>query len=137
MSKKIIGIVVGIICVVIGIFILISFFKAQKTQTAETIATIIRVDSELETDTDGFDTRYYYPVVEYTVNNQKYEIRLPDSGTTNSTIYKKGDTVEITYNPDNPNEISKKGSKGGLIGGIFFIAFGGIAVVASIIGKMN
>lgn len=130
MGKKIISILVGIVCVVIGIFILVSYFKAQKTQTAETTATIIRVDSEVERDTDGFDSRYYYPVIEYTVDGQKYETRLPDSGTTNSAEYREGETVGITYNPDKPNEISKKGSIGGIIGGIFFIAFGIIAVIS-------
>lgn len=136
MSKKIIGILAGIVCVVIGIIILASYFKAQKTQTSEATATIIRIDSELETDSDGFETRYYYPVVEYTVNGKKYETRLPDSGTTNSTTYKEGQTVSIKYNPDNPNELSKKDSKGGLIGGIFFIAFGIIAIIASFTGKV-
>ena len=136
MSKKIISILIGIACVVIGIFILISYSKAQKTQTAETTATIIRIDSEVETDTDGFDTRYYYPVIEYTVDNQKYETRLPDSGTTNSAEYKDGETVSISYNPNNPNELSRKGSKGGLFGGIFFIAMGIIVSIASFVGKI-
>ena len=135
--KKIIGIILGIACVVIGIFILISHFNAQKTQTAETTATIIRIDSEVEMDSDGFDTRYYSPVIEYTVDNKKYETRLPDSRTTNSAEYKEGETVTIQYNPDNPNEISTKGNKGGFFGGIFFIVCGLIITVASFIGKIN
>ena len=139
MNKKIIALLAGIVCIVIGIVIMISYFNAQKTQTAETTATIIRIDSEVdtETDSDGFEykTQMYYPVIEYTVDNQKYETRLPDSGSSNSTAYKEGQTVEITYNPDNPNEISKKGSKSGLIAGIFFGVFGIIALVASIVGK--
>ena len=141
MNKKIIGIIIGIACVVIGIVILISFFKAQKTQTGETTATIIRLDSEVETevDSDGFErsTQMYYPVIEYTVDNQKYETRLPDSGTSNSTEYKEGQTVEIKYNPNNPNEISKKGSKGGLIAGIFFIVVGIIVGIASFVEKIG
>lgn len=132
MNKKIIALLVGIVCIGIGAFMLVSYFKAQSTQTAETTATIVRIDSEVETDTDGFDTRWYYPVVEYTVNNQKYETRLPDSGTTNSTSYKEGESVAIVYNPDKPEELSKKGSKGGLFGGIFFIAFGIISLLAII-----
>lgn len=135
MNKKIIGILFGIACVVIGVVILITYINAQKTQTAETTATIIRVDSEMQTDEDGLDTRWYYPVVEYTVENEKYETRLPDSGSTNSTEYKEGKNVEIKYNPNDPNKISKKGSKGGLIGGVFFIVFGIISLGASILGK--
>ena len=95
--NKIISVLIGIACIIIGIFILVTHFKRQNVQTAETTATIIRVDSNLETDSDGFETRYYYPVVEYTVNNQKYETRLPDSGSTNSTEYKEGDTVTCFY----------------------------------------
>ena len=132
MIKRIIVLLAGIACIVIGAFCLSSHFKAQKTQTAETVATIIRIDSEVETDSDGFDTRQYYPVIQYNVNGQRYEIRLPDSGTTNSTEYKEGDTATIKYNPNNPNEISKKDSKGGLLAGIFFIVFGVITLVASI-----
>ena len=134
--KKIITLIIGIACVVIGIYILVSHFNAKKTQTAETTATIIRIDSEVQTDSDGFDTRWYYPVIEYSVENQKYEKRLPDSGTTNSTEYKQGETVEINYNPQKPEEISKKGSKGGLLGGIFFVVVGIITSIASIIGKI-
>ena len=133
--KKIIGIIVGIACVIIGIFIMVSHFNAQKTQTEEITAKIIRIDSEVEMDTDGFDTRWYYPVVEYTVDGKKYETRLANSGSTNSTEYKEGQEVLVQYNPDKPEEISKKDDKGGLIGGIFFIAFGIIAIGASIVGK--
>ena len=124
MAKKMIGIIMGIACVIIGVFIMVSYFHAQKTQTAETTAMIIRIDSEVETDTDGFDTRWYYPVVEYAVDDKKYEERLPDSGSTDSTEYKEGESVIIQYNPDNPQEFSRKDSKGGIIGGIFFIIFG-------------
>ena len=133
--KRIIWILVSIVCIGMGIFILVSYAHAQKTQTAQTTATIIRVDSEVETDSDGFDTRRYYPVVEYTVSGQRYEKRLPDSGTSDSTTYKEGQTVEIQYNPDQPEELSKQGSKGGLIGGIFFIAFGVVAVAGVLFGK--
>ena len=133
--KRIIWILVSIVCVGMGIFILVSYVHAQKTQTAQTTATIIRVDSEMETDSDGFNTRMYYPVVEYTVNGQDYEKRLPDSGTSDSTTYKEGQTVEIKYNPDKPEELSKQGAKGGLIGGIFFIGFGVISAAAVLTGK--
>ena len=134
--KRMIWMLVSIVCVGMGIFILVSYAHAQKTQTAQTTATIIRVDSEVETDSDGFDTRMYYPVVEYTVSGQRYEKRLPDSGTSNSTTYKEGQTVSIQYNPDQPEELSKQGSKGGLIGGIFFIAFGVVAVAGVLTGKI-
>ena len=136
MGRKIIGFLVGIACLVIGIFILISYFNAKNTQTAETTATIIRIDSEMQIDTDGFDKRWYYPVVEYTVDGKRYETRLPDSGTTNSVEYAEGQTVAISYNPDKPEELSKKDSIGGLIGGVAFIIFGIIATVATIIGKV-
>ena len=136
MSRKLIGILAGIACLVIGVIILISYINAQRTQTGVTTATIIRVDSEMQTDSDGFDTRWYYPVVEYTVNEQKYEARLSEGGTTNSLEYKEGQEVEIQYNPNNPEELSKKGSIGGLIGGIVFIAFGVIALGAALLGKI-
>ena len=61
--------------------------------------------------------------------------RLANSGSTNSTEYKEWQEVLVQYNPAKPEEISKKDDKGGLIGGIFFIAFGIIAIGASIVGK--
>ena len=128
--QNIIKLLIGIAAIGIGIFILVTYFSDKAKQTEETVAKIIRVDSEVETDTDGYDTRYYYPVVEYTVADTKYENRLPDSGTTNSTEYKVGDSIDINYNPNNPNEFSKKGSIGGLIGGIFFIVIGIIVVLS-------
>ena len=132
--NKILFIIAGIACIVIGVFSLTTHFSNKKTQTAETIATVIRVDSEVEQDTDGFDTRYYYPVIEYEVEGQTYEERLPDSGTTNSTAYQIGDKIDIKYNPDDPSKISKSGSISGLIGGIFFIIFGIIALLSVIFG---
>ena len=134
--RRLTGAIIGIIFVIIGIFVLVTYSNAKKTQTAETIATIIRIDSEIQTDSDGFDTRWYYPVVKYSVNDEEYEKRLPDSGSTNSTEYKEGEEVAISYNPDKPDEFSKKGSKGGLIGGIIFIAMGFIAAIASLFGRM-
>lgn len=133
--RKIISLLIGIACIVIGIIILVSHFNAQKTQTAVTTATIVRIDSELQTDSDGFDTRYYYPVIEYTINGEKNEARLPNSGTTDSTHYKVGENVEIQYNPDNPSEMSEKGNKGGLFGGIFFIVCGFIVAIVAFIGR--
>ena len=133
--KKIFTLIIGIACVIIGIIILISHFNAQKKQSAETTAIVIRIDSEMETDSDGLDTRWYYPVVEYTVDGKKYENRLTNSGSTNSTEYKEGQKITIKYNPDNPDELSKEGDKGGLIGGIFFIVFGIIATIASAFGR--
>ena len=135
--KKIIGIIIGIACVVIGIFIMISHFNAQKTQTAETTAKIVRIDSEVEidVDTNGLETRYYTPVVEYTVNSKTYEKQLPNSRTTDSTEYQEGQEITIQYNPDKPEEFSSKGDNGGLIGGIIFIVIGIIATIGSFIGK--
>ena len=133
--KKIIGILLGLASIVIGIVMIVSHFKIQKVQTAETSATIIRVDSEVETDSDGFDTRYYYPVIEYTVEEKKYETRLANSGSTNSTEYNVGNTINIKYNPDNPTEISQKGSNAELFGGIFFAIIGLGATCASLFGK--
>lgn len=134
--KRIIGIIIGIVCVVIGIVIMVSHFKAQKVMTAEIIATVIRVDSEVERDTDGYDTRWYTPVVEYTIDDQKYEKQLPNSRSTNSTEYTVGQEVTLQYNPDKPEEISLKGDKGGLIGGIFFIVVGIIIALASLFGRV-
>lgn len=134
--RRIIGLIMGIACIIIGIFILISYFNAKKTQTSETTATIVRIDSEMQTDSDGIDTRYYYPVIKYTIGGKDYETRLHNSGSTNSTEYKEGDKIEITYNPEKPEEISKKGSTGGIIGGIFFIIVGIIVGIATVIRKI-
>ena len=133
--RKIITILIAIACTVIGIIIVTSHFKSKKTQTAETTATIIRIDSQIQTDSDGFDTRWYYPVVKYNVNGKEYEARLSNSGTTNSTEYKVEDTVEIKYNPEKPEELSKKGDKGGLFGGIFLIVIGLVITITTLFRK--
>lgn len=134
--RRIIGIIAGIAAMVIGVFVLLSHFNAQKTQVAEATATVIRIDSEVQTDTDGLDNRMYYPVVEYTIDGKTYESRLDNTGTSNSAEFKEGQEIAIQYNPDNPEELSKKGDKGGLVGGIIFIALGLVAIGASILGKI-
>ena len=127
MLKRLIGLVIGISCVVVGIVILASHFKAQKTQTAETTSTVVRVESQIETDSDGIDSVWYYPVVKYTVDGKDYETRIPSTGSTNSKEYKEGQEIVVKYNPNKPEEVSPKGSKGGLIGGIAFILMGVVA----------
>ena len=135
MGRKLIGLLFGIVAIVIGIVILVSHFNAQKTQTSEVVATIIRVDSEVETDTDGFDTRWYYPVVEYRVSGERYETRVPNVSSTDSTEYKENDTISLQFNPEKPTEVSQKGNNGSLIGGIIFIILGFLVIVGTIFSK--
>ena len=133
--RKIIILLMSIAFVVIGVVLLISHFHAQKTQIAQTIAIIVRIDSELETDSDGYDTRYYYPVIKFTANNKNYEKRLP-SGTADSTYYTIGQSIQIKYNPDNPEDFSKLGDNGNLFGGIVFIVLGTLFIFLTLAGRM-
>lgn len=127
-STKKFVIVIGCVFIIIGIVILVFHFNSQKVQAAETTAKIIRIDNEVETDSDGFHTTYYTPVIEYTVNEQRYIKKLTNSKTSNSIEYRVGDEITIQYNPDKPQEITEKGNiralTGGLVGGIVAIGLG-------------
>ena len=129
MNKKIINLLVGIALVVLGIVLIIMHFNNKAKLTAEVTAKVIRVDSELEYDTDGFETRYYTPIIEYTADNKTYENRL-STRTTNSVEYKIGDSIVINYNPENPNEFQQKGSLAFIIGGAIAILVGAVAIVS-------
>ena len=103
------GIIIFSTILIIGILFLTLFPKLNKPipeNYVETKATIIRIEEELSPtydDIDGFDaTDYEYTVfVEYTYNGKTYSEK--EYGRYDSSM-KKGDTVTLYVNPDEPDD---------------------------------
>lgn len=64
---------------------------------------------------------YYYPVYEFSNDQGKFIKKKSETGS-NIPVFKKGDSVEIFYNPSNPEEFFVTGQNDDLI--YFFKIFG-------------
>lgn len=106
--------------------------KRAKICTAETIGTVISVAAHKSR--EGHDpyreVTYYYPVFEYIVDGETYEVkpRIGDS----QNKYFIGETEPVHYNPTNPKEatvLEKEDFKFGRSMVIFMIFFVGLWIV--------
>lgn len=73
---------------------------------------------------DRYDVTYSYVTYEYTVNGRSYS----GSFKTKGSGYEEGDTIYVSYNPDNPSKSYSYsgniiGAIGGLAVGIWLIVF--------------
>lgn len=96
-------IIVGIVFTVISFVLSSNYSKDLKRCSAKTDATIIDIISTK--DSDG-ETSYETEIL-YTVDGKDYIVTLDQYNST----YKKGGTLEINYNPNEPTDIVQKGSK--------------------------
>lgn len=116
--------IVGVVFSIVGVISL----KEPKIDGIEVEAKIVNIEEEKTgEDADGLDTYDYHVYVDYTdkdgvehsnVESYKY-----------SSSMKVGDTINVEYNPENPEEIVHQS----LIGDIIFIIVGLVCVIVSIV----
>ena len=95
-------------------------------------ATVTRAELSQEAYTDVDDTYHeatYTIYVKYTVDGKEYEGDLPEL-----PKYEAGDKIKITYNPEDPSQISQSV---GFIIPIIMIVGGLVALVVGIINIIN
>ena len=124
-----------------GIFVLVSIgvivsgistVKSEKSfneNSKEVSATVSKTEIVEDRDSDNHRIQREYAVVNYVVNDEKYEERIQVSG------YKKGDTLKIYYDSTNPKNISLTNKQNFL--GFFLIGFGIIFLLAAIFIKIK
>ena len=111
----------GIILIIFSVFLFINKDQTRNYVKMEAVVSKTELVEEAHTDADGTSVEATYKVyVKYTVDGKEYDEELGElSG------YKKGDKITISYNPENPSQISQPVSM------IFSIALlcGGIAAL--------
>ena len=100
-AKKFIPLVIGIALIGFGVFTYFRTGELVRVCTEKTTATVVDMREDFDASNDTI--RYvYYPIIEYTVNDQLVEQEL--SSGSNTPAYRIGETLEILYNPNNVKE---------------------------------
>lgn len=112
--------------------ILIVFFDRRKRRrcTEETTATIVSVGEDISRDGSGHKERSYTAYYEFTARGATVR-RQGGSSTTRKRKYKRGETRQVRYNPQNPNEFIVVGDSGNTGGGVALIILA--VVIAGVI----
>ncbi len=116
----------GILCLVLGIT---RIHKLDSGKYVETQATITKIESHLEYDSDTNTHREEYEItVEYTVDGKKYVSLLGET----PKEFHEGMELTVLYDVDDPSEVVLPGKTGAyiIIGlGVVGILAGGVAFI--------
>ena len=121
-------------CLEIGGFYWKKKINEKLNKTVKTTGTVLRLESRRGG--TGFDTSgrtVYYPIVEFSVNGEVYT--TAGDVASMKPKYSIGDKIEISYNPEDPNNSGISGDEFMgphalmLIGGVF-IFLGTIAFIS-------
>ena len=131
----------SVAAVMLLIGILIVFFDRRKRArcTEETTATIVSVGEDVSRDGSGHKERSYTAYYEFTARGGTVR-RQGGTSTTRKRKYKRGETRQVKYNPDNPNEFIVVGDSGNSVGGIVLIILSIViagVVLAAQLGAFN
>ena len=130
--RKFIVIIVGLLFAAVGIYILKSGEDKVKRCTVEAVGTVVEIQEETTTDSDGTSITYH-PVLSYKVEGKTIKSKSP-VGTSNKK-YNVNENVDILYNPNKPEEFIIKGDKSLNIMGIIFVILGTLCAVAGIVKR--
>ena len=125
------ALIIGIIFLAVGGVMYFQNSHLAQVCTAEAEATVVNMDEEFTGDTDSSSGYMYYPILEYTVNDEAIRVRL-DSGSS-TPAYSINDKLAILYNPDNTQEFMLKDNAFGSIFPLVFIGLGAIVTIAGIV----
>ena len=102
------NLVLSIVCIVFGLFMLVSGVKKLKRCTYKTVGRIIDVSISEDKDEEGYLTNYYAPKFEYEVNGQIFQ-GVGDKNYRSERSVKIGGNINVYYNPENPSDCYTKG----------------------------
>lgn len=114
----------------VGILVIAAEYTKRKKCIESTIGTVIDIDVDRKYDRNDhrMETRYY-PVFQYDANGETY-VKKSTSGSNRRFKYDINSTVNIMYDPNNPNTYYVQGNNDGFILGIIFIVISIILLFA-------
>ena len=119
--QRFLGIIVGVIFIVVGVFMYIKNNYLVKNCTVEAVATVVDMKQEFSTDDTG-GSYMYYPIIEYEANGNTVRV-VTDNGSS-TPQYNINDKINILYNPNKTKEYIVKGDKSSNIFSIVFMVLG-------------
>ena len=120
-----------------GLLLLKSLIRASSKCKVATVGKIV----DIKVSNFGKDGDLYTPVLEYYVNGQMLRGESAGmSGSNSSSKYHVGESMEIKYNSDNPEEfvIAGQSNKGGIILSSVVLGIGVLMLILGVVlgGKM-
>lgn len=126
--QSVMSIIFGALIAIFGVYNVNSYLKFKET-AVQTTATISNIEVREEYDrSDGETTVYHDVYVEFDVDGEKYEGEL----NTYHIGMKKGKTVTIYYEKDNPNNFISSNNMFGYV----LLIVGGILIIIGIKGLL-
>lgn len=119
--------IVGLVFLVIGIVLMRLDNKKRALCSGEAKGVVVRIDSKQSTDSDGFKSTVYAPVVSYTVNGKEYEER--SSIYSSPCKFNEGDIAIIHYDPGDPSVMIIEGDNSMKLMYWIFMGMGGIFAI--------
>ena len=119
--------IIALLFLAAGGYLLVTDLKKRKKCSVSSTATLVEVKSSVRK-----GRRNYRPVYEFIASGR--HIR-GDGDVLSSRSRKKfqiGDSVEILYNPDNPEEFRVQGKIGVLVCAVILLVFGGIVIFSTV-----
>ena len=125
-------IIIYILLLAMGSYMVYSQVSRGGRCTQQASAAIVGQERKRNRGARGRRTTHYAPIVEFTANGQTVRATA-DVDSIFSGKYKDGETLEIRYNPDNPEEIVVQGKsfRSGVLGGGLLILVGIAGLVLS------
>ena len=112
------------------------FFDAQTSDWILVPATVtgLRQTQSYDSESNSYDT-VYCPYVEFTTTDgQAIETELNECST--PALHETGDSVEVYYNPETPQQAQLKGGVGQIVGTVFIVILGVIGGLLSLVGAV-
>ena len=117
----------GSVFLIVGTFVISNGNRLEKNCTVEAVGTVVEINVETYSNSDGGFDYIYFPIIEYNVGERIVKKRGSDGS--NPSKYVVNDRVEILYNPNNVEEFIVKGYKSPNLWGTVLIVLGALALV--------
>jgi uncharacterized membrane protein len=106
--------------------------RYEFLQTAKTVSGVIVGFERKTTTSDGKTSTSYYPVVEFKLPGTSETIKFENESGSSHPSYSRGDSVEVLYAPDDPNDAIIDAGLMNWVGPIALLLFGTVFTLASI-----
>ena len=129
-----VGFLVGAVFIAAGLFLAIRTVRINGKCTVPAVARVVRIDEEWSSSADGAGSWSYFPVFQFTTESGRVIEARAAIGRGKSP-YRIGQSVELRYDPDKPEQIAVK--KDIIVMFVFGLVFAAIGAGVLILMKVQ
>ena len=127
---KLTGIIIAVVLWAVGLCVFLSEYLQAKRCTVKAAAVIVDVKEEKRNDYNSHRAgkrTYYYPILSFSTPKGPVRVRTNIKGYHPDTFI-RGEKLDILYNPKNPHDLKRTGTKlwEGAVGMGFFFLLGAV-----------